>query len=341
MQYYITFLTLDKGIRAIICGMSKARAKKSSDRSQSLFAIIILFVTVAIFVFGIIFGIYKKITDGNGSITSPEQTSYSQQDETDEISLPTSQSITPVDFQSIVDDWASNLKGLKTVLIYDLDLGADVAKYNINENYNTASLYKLFVVYEGYKRIANGIWNPNLKAGSTGKTILECLDLAIRESHSLCAESLWSMIGHDNLGTIINDDWKITNSDIPKLISNATDIAAILKRFYEHPDFNDTDLLDKMWDSFLNQPITTYNWRQGLPSGFKRASAYNKVGWDYNPDKKYWNIYHDAAIVKFPTSSGDTRNFIVVVMTNRVNYQDIKKLATLLENKFYSEKSGF
>jgi hypothetical protein len=87
-----------------------------------------------------------------------------------------------------------------------------------------------------------------------------------------------------------------------------------------------------MMDSFLNQPITTYNWRQGLPSGFSRARVYNKVGWDYNPNGGYWNIYHDAAIVEFPE---ENRHFIVVVMTNRVPFQKIKEFGMLLENAFY------
>ncbi|MBR3169357.1 serine hydrolase [Candidatus Saccharibacteria bacterium] len=317
--------------------MNKVETEKPIKKSRSSFAIIMLFVVVAIFVFGVTFGIHKKLTSNDNLIVKPEQTSRSQQDEVNDATSDMLQSILPIDFQPIIDKWAGGLKGTATVLIYDLDLDRKTAEYNIAENYNTASLYKLFVVYEGYKRVENKTWDGDTKAGSTDYTILECLDLAIRESNSLCAETLWKMIGHDNLNAIIENEWGIMHSDISKLTSNATDIAAILKRFYEHPDFNNEALLAKMWDSFLNQPITTYNWRQGLPSGFKKASVYNKVGWDYNPDKKYWNIYHDAAIVKFPTADGNTRNFIIVVMTNRVDYLDIKKLATLLENKFYEE----
>ena len=139
------------------------------------------------------------------------------------------------------------------------------------------------------------------------------------------------------MDNIIENEWGIIGSDISKLISNTTDITAILKRFYEHPDFDDAALLDRMWDSFLNQPPTTYNWRQGLPSGFGKASVYNKVGWDFDPDRKIWNIYHDAAIVKFPTADGKTRDFIVVVMTNKVDFTNIRRLATMIENKFYEE----
>lgn len=240
-----------------------------------------------------------------------------------------------VDFQPAVDAWAKTVGGNKSILIYDLDRDEIVGEYNIKEKYSTASLYKLFVVYEGYKRVATGEWDGNAKAGRTGLTINKCLDLAIRESDSDCAEALWALLNHDALDTIIENEWGIADSDISKLISNANDITKMLRRFYEHPDFDDPEILAAMWDSFLNQPTTEYNWRQGLPSGFKKAEVYSKVGWDYDPDKKIWNIYHDAAIVKFPLDDDTTRNFIVVVMTNRVDFKNIRKFGEMLENEFF------
>ena len=95
----------------------------------------------------------------------------------------------------------------------------------------------------------------------------------------------------------------------------------------------DGGLIAQIKDSFLNQPATTYNWRQGLPSGFSKANVYNKVGWAYNADGGYWNIYHDAAIVEFPESN---RHFIVVVMTNQVPFEAIRTLGTKIEETFYN-----
>ena len=107
-----------------------------------------------------------------------------------------------------------------------------------------------------------------------------------------------------------------------------------MKLFYEHKYITDETLLNQIKDSFLNQPATTYNWRQGLPSGFTKANVYNKVGWDFNPDGNYWNIYHDAAIVEFPESN---RHYIVVVMSNRLPFQQIRTLGTNIEKHFYNE----
>ena len=314
------------------------KAKKSvKKKSKNLFGTIAIFFTIFVLVgiltFGTIYGVNRAFftvgesDQGNSDIPiEPEPEPIPEPEpEPEEV-------ISRVDFQPVIDSWVKTIGGNKSVLVYDLDLDERVGEYNAKENYNTASLYKLFVVYEGYKRISDGEWDGNVKAGSTGRTISKCLDLAIRESNSSCAETLWGIIGRDNLNNIIENEWGITNSNIPKLISNVGDIMLIMKRFDEHPDFNDPALLEIMWDSFINQPKTEYNWRQGLPSGFKQAKVYNKVGWDWNG--KSWNIYHDAAIVEFPETE---RNLIVVVMTNQVPYQRITELGNKIETSVYSQ----
>lgn len=233
--------------------------------------------------------------------------------------------------QKTVDDWANAVRGKKGVVVYDLDYGETLAENNADDAFSTASLYKLFVVYEGYRRVSSGKWSADEPAGGTGYDILECLDLSIRKSYSPCAEVLWAKIGHDKLQKIIQDDFGIVSADIKNLSSDAKGILGIMKLFYNHTDIDDK-YVDKMKDSFLNQPATEYDWRQGLPAGFTRANVYNKVGWDYNDAEKYWNIYNDAAIIEIPESN---RHFVVVVMTSSSRYQDISKLGTSLENIFY------
>ena len=318
--------------------MGVVKNRRVSRRSRFWVSLIAMFIIIGIASFGITLVVCSFMNSNKSPIASDldEENSEESLDGPAE-PAPTEESIQPINFQPVIDEWIKTVKGNESILIYDLDLDEVAGSYNVKEKYNTASLYKLFVVYEGYKRIYDKKWDPNAKAGSTGKTIAKCLDLAIRESHSPCAETLWNMIGHDNLDNTIEKDWKITDSDISKLTSNVNDIMLIMKRFYEHPDFNDPTLLDQMWDSFLNQPNTTYEWRQGLPSGFSKPSVYNKVGWAYDAEGKYWNIYHDAAIVKFPWRD-KTRNFIVVVMTNKVDFKNIRQFGKMLEDKFYEDE---
>jgi len=237
-----------------------------------------------------------------------------------------------IDFQPVVDEWVETISGRKGVVIYDLDLDRIVGGYNTDEIFDTASLYKLFVVYEGYRKVESGEWKIDTPAGVTGYTIGECLDLAIRESNSVCAETLWSMIGEEALDDTVAEEYRMADTLVSDFTSTPEDIAAMMRLFYLHPNIQDEALLVQMKDSFLNQPQTEYDWRQGLPSGFSDTTkVYNKVGWEYDDEDGRWNIYNDAAVVEFPDNN---RHFVVVVMSNNVDYRRISKFGSLLEEYF-------
>ena len=250
----------------------------------------------------------------------------------DEPQKPAKPTVKTIDFQATIDNWAASAGGQKGIIIYDLDLDKTVGSYNADQKFATASLYKLFVVYEGYRRVQNGTMDANAIAGSTGYTVGECLDLAIRESYSPCAETIWAMVGRDELDSIVQNDFKMPNMVVSDLEATPAEIMQILKIYYEHSDVKDETLLTKMKDSFLNQPITTYDWRQGLPKGFSdKALVYNKVGWNW--DGRVWQIYDDAAIVNFVN---ENRSFIVVVMASGVTFQSIRSLGSQIEQTFYN-----
>lgn len=247
--------------------------------------------------------------------------------------IPKEPTYKPINFQSVVDAWANANAGNKSILIYDLDRDQLVGSHNPTENYNTASLYKLFVAYEGYRRLSSGTWQESDPVA--GRTRLECLDLAIRESHSPCAEALWAEIGKTELDQIIKADFKIENARISSLTANAEDILKIMQLFYQHSDI-DPEYWTKIQDSMLNQPPTTYDWRRGLPNGFSAdAKVYNKVGWHWNGSKNRWDIYHDAAIIEFPA---ENRHFIVIVMTNFIPHQKIADLGKKIETFYHANK---
>ena len=245
--------------------------------------------------------------------------------------IPDEEEIPEINFQDTINSWVQSVGGSKGILIYDLDRNEVAGEYNSNQKFETASLYKLFVVYAGYQMLQNGEWQQNDIVGRTGYTVLDCLDLAIRESNSVCAETLWNMIGRTTLNNIIANDFGINNFDLGDLTATPAEITTMMKIFYEHNDITDEDLIQRMEDSFLNQPITEYNWRQGLPSGFSdKALVYNKVGWNYDGTK--WTIYDDAAIVKF---ANEERSFIITVMTSGVTYQKIRSFGSMVEEAFY------
>ena len=236
-----------------------------------------------------------------------------------------------MDFQDTVDNWVNSVGGKKGVIIYDLMRGEVAGEYDADEKFATASLYKLFVVYAGYMKVVNGEWGMDDVVNGTAYNVGQCLDLAIRESHSECAEALWGMIGRDALDKIVQDEWDLPNVEVGSLMATPREIMQIMLKFYQREDFTENIAL-KMLDSFLNQPITTYNWRQGLPSGFSdTVNVYNKVGWEYSPDVHGWLIYDDAAVVDFPDAD---RTFVIVVMTNGVDFNDVARFAGDFERRF-------
>ena len=249
-----------------------------------------------------------------------------------------------VDLSAVVNNWANNATGLTSVYVYDLDYNQIAGQFYAEKSYNTASLYKLFVVYEGYLRVAEGTWKldePYLSNSAGSFTRGDCLDLALRESYSPCAEKLWDEIGRDALDEIIATKFGITNSDISQLTSNVADIASMLKIYYEHKGLPD-ELVNKIKDSMLVQPPTNKegtcanlcDWRQGLPSGFSdKATVYNKVGWLHSGRGQLWSYYHDAAIVELPDpNTGAIHHYIVVVMTSNSYVAEISDFASQLEN---------
>lgn len=283
-------------------------------------------MTVAFLTYSIL--TYIHLTNAQHTETIPENETVEDEPEKLEPEPPAE-----INFQTTVETWADSVGGEKGIIIYDLDLDKVVGSYNAKSKFQTASIYKLFVVYEGYRRLQSEAWDANEIAGWTRKTILECLDLAIRESNSACAETLWNMIGHDELNEIVQTDFQIPTVIVSSLMATPTEIMEIMKVFYNHTEITDELLLTKMKDSFLNQPVTTYNWRQGLPSGFsERVDVYNKVGWNYNDS--YWTIYDDAAILDFVT---EERHFIAVVMTSGISYQSIKQFGAQIEKTFYDQ----
>lgn len=212
-----------------------------SSKKLTLIIAIILIISIAV-TFGVLY-----LTQPRGDNNTLENTYDEDIIEEEIIEDPKP---VDIDFQPAIDTWVNSVSGNRSVIVYDLDLEQIAGEYNTSERYNTASLYKLFVVYEGYRRIENGTWNAEDKVA--GRTRLKCLDLAIRESYSPCAETLWGEIGHAELDQIIKNDFNIMNSNISDLSSNVEDILSIMKMFYYHLDFNSEELVATMKDSFLN-----------------------------------------------------------------------------------------
>lgn len=243
-----------------------------------------------------------------------------------------------IDLQPTINAWLKTTSANVGLMVYDLDNNRITASYQPNRIFNVASIYKLFFVYDGYRQIETGDVAANSRYVTTSDyradtyTYGECLDLMIRESYNGCADRMRSdKAAYARVVNLI-DELDLKNTAGAGLSSTAADLTKLLKLYYEHPDLSNASW-QKISDSMLNQPATkvdattTYNWRQGLPSGFsEHAKVYDKVGWEWNETDKIWNTYADAAIVEFPEQN---RHYIVVVLTSGLTSRNAAPIANL------------
>lgn len=246
--------------------------------------------------------------------------------------IPEETIITPdfIDLQPTVDNWLATAPGNVGLMIYDLDNNQVAAASNADRVFNTASVYKLFFAYDGYREIDAGRDDGTAVLVVTPDkgelSVSACLDLIIRESYNGCADPLRADPERYARAEALVTDLGLTHTSSAGLYSSAADLTELMKLYWQHPDLS-AESWAAIQDSMLNQPATTYNWRQGLPSGFRTAEVYDKVGWNYTGS--YWSIYNDVAFLVFPEQN---RHYIMVVLTeNFPTYTSITNLGTMIE----------
>ena len=222
-----------------------------------------------------------------------------------------------VDLQATVERWDSSHGGTSSVVIYDIDNGKIAASLNPHRIYFGASLYKLYVAYEGYLKIVDGTYDlddPYLSDYTRGK----CLDIMIRESYSPCAEKMWVELGKEAL-TAKMKSYGLKNTNLSSLQTTAYDSNLILRKLAKGDEL-DKQHTELYLDSMKTQPAL---YRRGLPKGFTDITVYNKVGWNLTLE------WHDAAIIEL----SDGHRYVITVLTENVGMNNIAALAKALQQK--------
>ncbi|MDQ3093608.1 MAG: class A beta-lactamase-related serine hydrolase [bacterium] len=218
--------------------------------------------------------------------------------------------------QTVVEDYVTSKKGYYSVVVIQPETGTVLGQFKTDTDHFAASLYKLWVVYEGYRKVDDGSFRADetyLNGWNRGK----CLDEAIRSSHSPCAEKLWAEIGTEHL-TQKAKEYGAEDTNLVALRTNAADVAQILKRIALGEGLS-ADSKAKYLDSMKTQEAL---YRRGLPNGFSSsATVYNKVGWNEQVE------WHDAAIVDF----GGGKQLIVVALTENTGSANVAGLAKAIE----------
>ncbi|HLG90549.1 MAG TPA: serine hydrolase [Candidatus Saccharimonadales bacterium] len=273
---------------------------------KKYWAIILLAFVLAITAY-----IYWPDNGLNNTNTATERSVSSNQAKKQQPSFPV------IDLQPTVDAWVAKQSGRVSIVIYDLANKKTVASLNPDRQYFTASIYKLYVAYIGYQKIADGTYNAS-EPYLSGYNRTECLDAMIRNSYSPCGEKWWNELGKDSLTAKLKT-YSLKNTSMTGLYTSANDAAIILQRLFERRDL--TEAHTKVFlDSMKDQPVT---YRRGLPSGFSQSAVYNKVGWNLQIE------WHDTAIVTLPNG----RSYVITVLTQNVGSAQIAALGKAIETR--------
>jgi beta-lactamase class A len=293
---------------------------QGSRKSQIFLGVFLTFTLVVISI--VLWWFYENTKVVNQLPVENQTTDANLEDQqaSEQAILETKPKFDAVKLQKAVDGWISSLPESESsdasVSIVDLDSQTTLASTKPDKQYFSASLYKLFVAYEGYKAIDAGILSPE-EEYQNGRTRLECLDAMIRSSDSPCAEKMWSELGRENIEAKIKE-YGIGNTDMVGLRTTSEDVAKILVRIATGEGLS-ADSQANYLDSMKDQEAL---YRRGLPSGFSSSiTVYNKVGWN---EQLEW---HDASIIEFL----DGRRLVLSVLTSGVGTANIKKLAAAIE----------
>lgn len=280
-------------------------------KSRKKIAVILAVVLLAVLVLLGIYWIFFKTTAEAPAPQVATPVVFDEEGTVAKSSKPALPSLQPT-----IDEWVKSTSGTVSVHITDAD-GKVLATHNAEKTYFTASIYKLYVAYAGYQKIDDGTYslsNPYLSGYTRG----ECLDAMIRDSNSPCGEKMWAELGKTKL-TEQMKSYGLKATSLTGLETTAEDAAVILANIASSKDLKPASQKAYL-DSMKTQDA---KYRRGLPSGFKKVTVYNKVGWNLTQE------WHDTAIIE----TKDGQKVIVSVFTNGAGFRSVAALGTQIETE--------
>lgn len=213
-------------------------------------------------------------------------------------SIPANISVKP-QLKDVVQNSLKNSQGEYAVAIKNLKTGESYF-YNQHKKFEAASLYKLWVMVEGYDQIKHGKINKDQISGEINQMIVfSDNDSGIR---------LWNELGFDNIQSFLkNSGFKESDLDVAGdyPITTAYDIELFFEKLYKEKlaDKKDTEeMLSLLKNQQVNNKIPKY-----LP---KNVVIAHKTG-------ELDNFSHDAGIVY--SKKGD---YVIVVLSKTDNPQE-------------------
>lgn len=233
-----------------------------------------------------------------------------------------------------------SLSGEYAVVVKNLKSG-ETFEFNENKKFQSASLYKLWIMATAYQEIQNGRLKGNeelkntvekinetmgiatesaeIKEGEIKMTVSSALERMITVSHNYAAILLSERLGYRKIATFLKNQGLNNSSYKTPPTTTASDIALFYEKLYKGElanSFYTQEMIDLLVRQQLNDRIPKY-----LPEETRIAHKTGELG----------SIKHDAGIIF--TEKGD---YIVVVLTETQNAKKASEHIAKLSEKIYS-----
>jgi len=283
-------------------------------RSQVILSVVLMIILLLVGIF--LWRVTHKDTVVQVQTTEIAGTFPEEFIEPEEASIEERQGFDAELVAAALNEWSQSINGRAGVVVTDAYDGSVLATFDPDQQFFAASIYKLYVAYEGYKQIDEGLVDLS-EQYLNGFTRGECLDKMIRESDSPCAEKLWVELGKQETTDILRT-YGMNNTSMTGITTTAADAAIMLSRIA-----NGEGLSEQSQTLFL-QSMKDQVFRDTLNKSFIEPEyvVYNKIGFNELQE------YHDVAIIELPETD---RKLVISVMTDGVGTSNIVRLGETLK----------
>lgn len=195
--------------------------------------------------------------------------------------------------------------------VHSLDNNEIRVEQSANEQFDMASIYKLFLLRPLAQKIPAEAWGSS---NITDKTYLTCVDAMLAVSDNPCAEAIAGRLGWSTMQRQIEaagyKQTVINRSDA--FVSSAADTGLLLDRLY-HGDSYDAKTKQIALDSLGKKKGT-----EAIRRACADCRVYNKTG-DYGLAK------HDAAIIE-----KNGKAYVVVIFSSNAGWQQLVEAASVI-----------
>jgi beta-lactamase class A len=293
-----------------------------------LFFTSILGVTALLVVSGLNYRMTAKYKDAS-TVASAQVPSRQPTDSKPQLSVATPDTVDKAapaydpGLRQLLIDWTKGHPRQQwSVVVEGLDSHTPSANINADLVYQSASIYKLMLMYSLLQKTDfASLSKTNLQVQGRAISLQDCASAMLKVSDNYCGDAIGNLVGwakaSDSIKKLGLDSTNLNSST--GATTTAADAAIFLKALNSGPAFT-SDARD-----FILNTLKQQTYRSGIPAGCKGCEVANKTG-----DLSF--VRHDIAIIK----DGGSK-YVLTIFTNGASYYQVAQLTTQIQNYIHTQ----